>query len=93
MEVINIVEQEDGSAIIELEMTAEEKHHLMESAFIIGLTEGLKLVVEKKVNELKSKTDLVDSRCGEFGGIHGSGEQPCKSGEQEDGFKTSQVLG
>ena len=58
MEVKNITEQEDGSGLVEVEMNAEEIKALLQLAFTIGLTDGLQLVAEKKLNDLKSKTDL-----------------------------------
>jgi len=58
MEVKNITELEDGSGLIEVEMDSEEIKALLQKAFTIGLIEGLQLVEENKLNELKSKADL-----------------------------------
>ena len=41
MMVENLIEHEDGSATIELNMTAEETRLLIESAVRIGLMKGL----------------------------------------------------
>jgi hypothetical protein len=41
----------------------------------------------------QSKTNLGDSGCGKSCGVYGSCEQSCKSGQQNDGTQTSQVLG
>ena len=93
MEIISVKEHEDGSATYTFDMTEQERNALLQSALLMSLTEGAKLLVEKKLNELKSQTDLVNAGCGEFSGVHGSGEQSSQSGQQADGFKTSQVLG
>ena len=41
----------------------------------------------------QSEIDLGDSGCGESSSVHGSGIQPCQSGQCNDGTQTSQVLG
>lgn len=58
MQVIDYVEQEDGSAIVTFDMTEEEKILLIESAIIIGLTEGIKLVEKERIKECQ---DLAKS--------------------------------
>lgn len=93
MEIISVKEHEDGSATYTFDMTEQERNALLQYALLMSLTEGAKLLVEKKLNELKSQIDLVNAGCGEFSGVHGSGEQSSQSGQQADGFKTSQVLG
>ena len=93
MEIISVKEHEDGSATYTFDMTEQERNSLLQYALLMSLTEGAKLLVEKKLNELKSQIDLVNSGCGEFSVVHGSGEQSSQSGQQADGFKTSQVLG
>ena len=93
MEIISVKEHEDGSATYTFDMTEQERNSLLQSALLMSLTEGAKLLVEKKLNELKSQIDLVNAECGEFSGVHGSGEQSSQSGQPADSFKTSQVLG
>ena len=51
MQVIDLVEQEDGSAIVTIDMTAEEKFLLLESAIIIGLTHGIQLAKQERIDE------------------------------------------
>ena len=51
MQVIDLVEQEDGSAIVTIDMTAEEKFLLIESAIIIGLTNGIQLAKQERIEE------------------------------------------
>ena len=58
MQVIDYVEQEDGSAIVTFDMTEEEKVLLIESAIIIGLIEGIKLVEKERIKECQ---DLAKS--------------------------------
>ena len=58
MQVIDYVEQEDGSAIVTFDMTEEEKILLIESAIIIGLIEGIKLVEKERIKECQ---DLAKS--------------------------------
>ena len=58
MQVIDYVEQEDGSAIVTFDMTEEEKVFLIESAIIIGLIEGIKLVEKERIKECQ---DLAKS--------------------------------
>ena len=41
----------------------------------------------------QSKTNLGNTGCGKSGCVHGTCEQSCKSGQQNDGTQTSQVLG
>lgn len=51
MQVIDLVEQEDGSAIVTIDMTAEEIFLLLESAIIIGLTNGIQLAKQERIEE------------------------------------------
>ena len=50
MMVENLIEHEDGSATIELNMTAEETRLLIETAIRIGLMKGL-LMEETELGE------------------------------------------
>ena len=54
MKVTSITEHEDGSATIMVNMSEEEKHALISSAVIIGLTEGLKLKETQSIEEFKN---------------------------------------
>ena len=51
MQIVDLVELEDGSAIVTIDMTAEEKHMLLESAVIIGLTHGIQLAKQERIDE------------------------------------------
>ena len=93
MEVKNITEQEDGSGLVEVEMSAEEIKALLQLAFTIGLTDGLQLVAEKKLNDLESKIDLGNTRCGNPHCLYGPREQSEQSGEHEDSFEIAKILG
>ena len=55
MEIISVKEHEDGSATYTFDMTEQERNALLQSALLMGITEGVKLLVEKKLNELKSR--------------------------------------
>lgn len=57
MNVNEIQEHEDGSATVIVDMTKEEMSVLIESAFRIGLVEGLKLVEEKRLKELDEQSN------------------------------------
>ena len=46
MEVLKITEQDDGSAIIELDMTDEEKQFVLDIGFQTILKEGIKRIEE-----------------------------------------------
>ena len=58
MEILSVEEQEDGSALVQCDFTADEIQKLIETALIIGLTEGLIKMKEEKLNDLKSKTNV-----------------------------------
>ena len=93
MEIISVEEQEDGSALVQVDFTADEIQKLIETALIIGLTEGLIKMKEEKLNDLQSKTDLGNARCGNPDCVYGSGEQSSKP-EQLDLFpETLEVSG
>lgn len=51
MQILSMKENEDGSATVELDMTADEVASLIQSAVIIGITEGLKLVEKERMKE------------------------------------------
>jgi hypothetical protein len=53
MKVISITEMEDGSAVVELDMSPDEMRSLLEYAVCMGLIEGLKLLQKQKLEELK----------------------------------------
>ena len=55
MMVVSLVEHEDGSATIQLDMSPEEVHALIESAFRIALVKGLKMVEEQVMEEMKDE--------------------------------------
>ena len=93
MEILSVEEQEDGSMLVQVDFTAEEIHKLLESAVIIGLTEGLIKMKEEKLNDLQSKTDMGNARCGNPNCVYGPCVEPEQSGQPADSFKTSQVLG
>lgn len=93
MEIISVEEQEDGSALIQVNLTAEEIHKLLESAIVIGLTEGLIKMKEEKLNDLKSETDMGNAKCRNPNCVYGPCLEPEQSGQPADSFKTSQVLG
>ena len=56
MIVENLIEHEDGSATIELNMTAEETRLLIESAVRIGLMKGL-LMEEAELSKRMTEND------------------------------------
>ena len=93
MEIISIEEQEDGSALVQVNFTADEIHKLIETALIIGLTEGLIKIKEEKLNDLKSETDMGNPQCRNPNCVYGPCVEPEQSGQSADSFKTSQVLG
>jgi hypothetical protein len=64
MKIIELFEQEDGSALVKLDLTADEVALLLERAIIDILKEQL----------VKSKTDLDDGKRGESGITDGSSE-------------------
>ena len=51
MQILSMKENEDGSATVEFDMTADEVASLIQSAVIIGITEGLKLVEKERMKE------------------------------------------
>ena len=61
MQILSMKENEDGSATVEFDMTADEVASLIQSAVIIGLTEGLKLVEQERITQcqesVKSTSD------------------------------------
>lgn len=61
MMIKNLTEMEDGSALIELDLSPEELQALIQSAVTIGLTEGIKLVEQNKLKELKECQELAQS--------------------------------
>ena len=64
MNISEIIEHEDGSATIMFEMSNDEVKQLLESAIIIGLTEGIKLKEQQNVQTV-SATNSVS--CGANG--------------------------
>ena len=58
MKILSMKENEDGSATVEFDMTADEVASLIQSAVIIGITEGLKLVEKERMKECQ---DLAQS--------------------------------
>jgi len=52
MKVVNIIEHEDGSATVVIDMTKDEINQLVSTAVIIGLTEGIKLKETQSLGEL-----------------------------------------
>lgn len=54
-------ENEDGSATVELDMTADEVASLIQSAVIIGLTEGLKLVEQERIKECQESAQSTSN--------------------------------
>ena len=58
MQILSMKENEDGSATVEFDMTADEVASLIQSAVIIGITEGLKLVEKERMKECQ---DLAQS--------------------------------
>ena len=51
MMVVNLIEHDDGTATVQLDMSAEEVRQLIESAVRIGLIEGLKMAEDKRMKE------------------------------------------
>ena len=51
MMVESLIEHEDGSATLQLDMSPEEVHLLIESAVRIGLIRGLKMAEEADMKE------------------------------------------
>ena len=58
MKILSMKENDDGSATVEFDMTADEVASLIQSAVIIGITEGLKLVEKERMKECQ---DLAQS--------------------------------
>lgn len=61
MQIVSMTEQEDGSALVEIDFSPEELQALLQSAVTIGLVEGLKLVEQNKLKELKECQDSAQS--------------------------------
>lgn len=61
MQVISMTEMEDGSAVVELDMSPDEMRSLLEYAVCMGLVEGLKLLQKQKLEELKECQESVQS--------------------------------
>ena len=61
MMIKNLTEMEDGSALIELDLSSEELQALIQAAVTIGLTEGIKLVEQNKLKELKECQESAQS--------------------------------
>ena len=61
MMVKNLTEYEDGSALLSIDLSSEEIQALIQAAVTIGLTEGIKLVEQNKLKELKKCLDLAQS--------------------------------
>ena len=96
MEIVSIEEQEDGSAIVGFDMTAEEVKALLQSAVVIGLTEGLKLAEKermKELHDLQSETNMGNTQCRNPNCVYGPCVEPEQSEQSANSFKTSQVLG
>ncbi len=55
MLVNQIRDNEDGSVMVNLEMTKEEHDEMMGMVFRIALMEGLKMVEEKKLKEFQDE--------------------------------------
>ena len=55
MMVVSLVEHDDGSATVHMDMSPEEVHALIESAFRIALVKGLKMVEEQVMEEMKDE--------------------------------------
>ena len=82
---------------------------LFESDYIQMMQYGMRFMEKNGLEDLKkmrwyldklieaydeqSKTNLGNTGCGKSGCVHGTCEQSCKSGQQNDGTQTSQVLG
>lgn len=61
MMVENLIEHEDGSATIQLNMSAEETHLLIETAIRIGLMKGL-LMEETELGERMKENGYVGTK-------------------------------
>lgn len=61
MQVISMTETEDGSAVVELDMSSDEMRSLLEYAICMGLVEGLKLLQKQKLEELEECQESVQS--------------------------------
>lgn len=79
MKIIELFEQEDGSALVKLDLTADEVALLLERAIIDILKEQL----------VKSKTDLDDGKRGESGITDGSSEQSRQRDQYNNSTKTT----
>lgn len=81
MKVLAIVEQADGSATLNLDLTKEEMEFLLEKAIIDVLKESL----------VKSKTNLGNPSGRRAGCVYGSCEQSCQPSEPCHGLTTYRV--
>lgn len=61
MKILSITETEDGSAVVELDMSSDEMRSLLEYAVCMGLVEGLKLLQKQKLKELEECQESVQS--------------------------------
>lgn len=94
IELNQMQENEDGSVNMSIEVDDEGKQLLFRVALKTILENAIQYAKEyepKEINE--SGTSVGNSEWGGASGEDGSGEQSSKSGQQADGFKTSQVLG
>jgi hypothetical protein len=80
MKILDVDEQEDGSAIVKVDLTVEEVRLLLEKAIVDLLKEFLD----------KNKTNLGNTRCREFGCVYGTCLQP---GESEQPCYCTQITG
>ena len=69
MKILNVVEQEDGSAIIQVDLSAEETRLLLEKAIVDLLKETLE----------HSETNLDNPGRGSTHCQNGTSEQSCQS--------------
>lgn len=92
LELVQWKENEDGSANFHLDVDEEGKELLFRVALKTILENAIKHTKEYEVVD-ESGTSVGNSEWGGASSEDGSGEQPSKSGQQADGFKTSQVLG
>ena len=58
MKVTELIEHEDGSATIILDMNNDEVKQLLEAAIIIGITEGIKLKEQQNVQAVSTANSV-----------------------------------
>ena len=80
MQVKLLRENEDGSADYAFDMTKEEEQALICHAIVKALEE----LVKNGEKYVASEVGLGDTGCGGEDCLHGSCEQPCKSGQPGD---------